>query len=436
MISSNTSNYNANYQQVKQVCDNYFYRGRLVTKVNGLGNRETPALRLLRMASWLTAVVPAFFGIVSLANQAFLKKKVFISYQNQTWKEQSLNQFQLILRKIGFYKSTHFKTIFEAWDTQKRSSGDSTRDERIKAVWYKKTFLPLGNTTLGQAKIVCFPEIHTDIPYRRAMAQFIDDNYQEGDVILVESLPVGESMESTLNSQTGFLKTKCQVHGWDHKDIKTMHGPLAEKTFKLGEQSAKASKELKDLIGEDKFTFTLEEQSELENKFTTYIDCYKDYFELFHSTKELDRCVNNMKSAFESWREKAALGKSTEKDFTFFRDSMKEAGKCMHNQLYTTNCKLSGTSTTEKVSKGKSARNTAMCEEIEKQVQEKRIFIIGGANHFLAAGTPEDQETVIPVKQTLHKYPFVMLPSKQVFKKSGYKHLNSDMKPLPINTLG
>ena len=160
----------------------------------------------------------------------FWKKKILLSYDANTgWNVIQLNYISILLRKLGFFKSTHLKTIVEEIKVT-ADCYNPILNKKIKALWKKihpeeafprSYYVILGNSDPHEAEIKLFCEEPTNQIDREATGKKINKYYKSGDTILAESCPAGKTSTAKKHRQTEYVNPEYFIEGWNPK----MAGP-------------------------------------------------------------------------------------------------------------------------------------------------------------------------------------------------------------------
>lgn len=164
----------------------------------------------------------------TMGSGLFGRRKLLLSYdKNEGWKILRLNLFQIFFRKIlDVYKTTHLNYIIKHWSKTTKDVNIENYREKTLRVWVKKYLVGLGNANASSADVTCFGEKHLDKPYRVYAAHFINANYREGDIVLVEGVKAGEIVSPKEHQQTRNITIDCLVQGWEPENFKEL-GALA-----------------------------------------------------------------------------------------------------------------------------------------------------------------------------------------------------------------
>ena len=164
-----------------------------------------------------------------LTSCTWFGRKIFLSFDQKTgWSVVTLGLVQRFLRNcFGFYKSTRLETVFHAWKDLTRTSSYKNPElkKRLESYWYtaQRFFATWGNSKASEAAVFCFPERHTDKEYRKAVNNFINNHYREGDIVLTEGEKAGCFKR---NQQVKYLDPAIPVAGWEPDNYEEIHSKI------------------------------------------------------------------------------------------------------------------------------------------------------------------------------------------------------------------
>lgn len=346
--------------------------------------------------------------------------KVMLSYDAQAgWNVKELNIFQLIFRKIfGAYKSTHLKNIIQNYKNQ--THRNSTLEHRLQSIWAKALPLSskhpdnqpviLGNSRPSAAQLFGCPEDHTNKSWRLEMGKFINQHYRSGNIILIEGLPVGKVGKAGSYSITHGVNPDYPVQGWESaKSLDEFEKKLpkrAEWRKKSDELIAWTKEDIKYPSSQDQFDLVIERYRALANFFYSNNSKVNSSIELIRSNFTKLNNAQNRDVAFhyliitllknlENNADQAQFAFLTPAENQIVIDSIKE-------------------------------RNISLCQEIEKHLAAgKRVFVIGGAAHFLQHRFNHPGDTT-QLKNILTKYPHLLFVEPTHFDQAGLAKLNPE----------
>lgn len=365
--------------------------------------------------------------------RGFGKRKIFLSYnrQEKSWKIVKFNIIQLIVRKFGFYKSTHLKNVVYHWERHKLSYKpfDKTLEKRFQTLW-QKTYpkkLPLSfalyfsnqkEVKLDSVNLILFAEKHTKHSHRKFIGEVINQFYRPGDIILVEQSDK-EDLKMQNCGQLKYVKRKCIVKGWDPLQRKSEifdATPPAEKKKELEEILAKFLIQFP-----KKKRFTNEDYQKIENSIDLLIKDLTPYLKYFHSKREeIEKTIAALSSIKNLAKEKKILRRN---------QLLKETSNALERTFILAD-KMRYRHFTPKgraiVRETVAERNAALAKAILENSQPgKRVFVIAGALHLVAARS-KLQANLKLVKDAMSKHNFVLAIPKQLGKKRQTKKFNPE----------
>jgi hypothetical protein len=390
----------------------------------------------MSLANVLTAnkhILGANYENLGRARGGF-RKKTYLSCNNKNWTLVQLNLLQRILRKIGFYHSTHDKNILlaKAKYEHRYHWKDERLDARMQALWNRthphKKF-PLfskdeitkkpaakvridGNcTSEKKVKIFCFAEKHTKSDFRGYTAKTINRLYRPGDIILVESVENTEKgyVRDCSSRSLKDINPDFEVQGWDLRVKIEGFNKVNNKVNEFDELFKPILDIPKDTPRAQRrqiWTQTLEKLREKMPEFVNFF--YKDNIQ---NAKKVE-----IDAKLESLLKKLKVGEPCAKEFADFRSIVEDFYKQIPKARYRHFTREDD----RKVFATFQARNQSMIEVIQKhRAAGKRIFILGGCAHFL--NTERGQMNSLPVQKELKKHKYQIHTSEKVLKK--YKFL-------------
>lgn len=356
--------------------------------------------------------------------------KVFLSYDRKTgWKVLKLNFIQLFFRKIlGAYKTTHLNHIVNHWN--KRGGIDEGDVEkchaRIQGIWTKKYLIGVGNAKFSQADVICFAEEHLDRSYRASVAEFINANYREGDIVLVEGVEAGKIAPKE-HPQTRDVKVDCVIRGWEVENFEELSSAAKEANakHKLLTASLKRLKEVlppKGELNSEQLTTLEREVEDLAKNIRILSQYYKK--------NDAGFAVEAVEAIYRLFRELKKGTLSSEgahgSCFLYAVSSIlmkleKRREKALHENISPRQF--------EEIVRHASQRNASLIEEIAKCRREgKRVFAIAGEAHFLQF--PSRDKSNRALQQALQNYKFIIIARKEKFLPKLNPHLTESSKKL------
>jgi hypothetical protein len=357
----------------------------------------------------------------STIGTGFGKHKLLLSFNaKQGWKTVHLNTLQLLLRKIfGLYKSTHLETVFRAWKDLTKSTHykNLSLHLRLKTLLHhpKRNFVVFGNASVETAEIFCFPEVHDDKKYRNATANFINEHYREGDVVLIEGQRAGVPGR---NQQVERVKRHVQVFGWEPENFKSVAQTDTMRHHK--EMVTKLKVPYEEIIKD--INFENPDLSILESRLAPFIAKTQELATYFDPKGK--RKHPNTQECVEKF---FLMIKNKEISFEVFRALLilvlKELEDRQEEELYTHMKKKD----VEFLLHGIQERNHCLCQEIQKyRAAGKRVFVIAGASHFLRRFFSHKKSDTEEIKSLLRQHHYVVLGNKEVMTRKAC-WLNRDL---------
>lgn len=351
-------------------------------------------------------------------------RKILLAYNSQNgWGIKKLNIFQLFLRDVfGLYKSTHSKTIYRAW---KREIGQTQAiDNTIARICQKhllknrlveqylgpvnvniqKHSVTVGNSDVSGADVICFAENHTDQEFYEKIIKMINRHAHKGDIVLYEGDEVPDLAPTLLKKGIG-------VKNW--------------------ESNAKA------------FLYSLPSFIENEKKFKAILKIYEELFPKDSYTQLDGKAFKNKLDVFR--QEIVKLGKSLNVPSEMIQKSMKvlevlsnliSQGKNNNDiskllsiiairalaplENYLLMPESYCTDEERKIIyESIYSRNREMIAIIEQcRKERKRVFVIGGAAHFLRMPETQSRDYTKEIGEALQKHRYAIITPPYMFKHS------------------
>ncbi len=341
-----------------------------------------------------------------------LGRKVYLSYsKDKGWEVVKLNIIERIFRSFGAYESTRLNRV--ARKIVKDAPDEVTKFvlSKILSKWRHKYISIIGNCNIGEAKVIGFPEKHTDQVYRAAASQIFSEQHQKGDVILVESLEAGKKSKTESFSMTKFLTPELKIRGWEPKNFAEKRGPSYANSIKKEKDLSDQIENflmliVKNFIPEEEAsleiiknpkhllarlmnkTYSEEAILEIEKKlpeFILKIEEMNRYYKLKgnfvkDASKTLQTTFNTFKTSSSSEKTVSLFSFIIEflrilsifekaRDLAYFKDMQEEDRKL--------------------TSEGFSDRDVSLAGEINKYREKgKRVFVFAGAAHLIFKGLP------------------------------------------------
>lgn len=356
----------------------------------------------------------------------FKQKVLLYRDKKNEWKIVKYNFLQMFFRNFfGGYKKTHLDKIFKSLskESSQKEKEASTLYQRIAKVWAEKYVKWVGNTPSNQANVICFGEEHGDIAYRSIVKQFINKNYQKGDIVLIERAKAGEVIDPEKSQLTRGLNKDCLVMGWEPQNFKEItEGGLASHHAKCDE--------LKDLV------------RQIEQAFPEKSSSY-DEERIKKKCEEIGNKILELNKYFQSDSPKVLNIHQNLLAFQkiFFKNKSDNPNKLMKVVILESIVKLEEKQekmlyknlTNEESNlliKNAHLRDSSLIQEIHKNRREgKRIFVIGGMGHFICTHVSETK-----VKKELAKHKFTILGRKTLFNQ--WAQFNKDISQMKTGFLG
>ncbi|MES2345347.1 MAG: hypothetical protein V4494_05375 [Chlamydiota bacterium] len=350
----------------------------------------------------------------------FFNQKKLLSYAGKDrWNVVSLNVFQLFFRKIlGFYKSTHLDYVTKRISELQPSNNTKNCCARIKSLWMKKNLIGLGNSELSKADVLGFAETHLDKRYSACVAQLVNDNYQRGDVILVEGLKAGEKMKAQDHPQTKHLKLGCVVRGWEPKNFEEMHRSVLEKPNSKAREMQKCFEFAWSHFGLHG-SLTDRKIAKLGDKLNELIKKVNDLNKYYKSDSKLVVQADKiLKEAFEKLKKRDLSSDSFYAVILkVFSELQKKQAKVFYKNI-TWNDRF-------KIADGIPVRNASLANEINmQQTRGRKVFVFAGKDHLLKRWYSD--KSIEKVKEILSKCRFVIITRKTLFAG------NADLKKIAL----
>lgn len=367
------------------------------------------------------------------------KKKILLSYhEKKGWNVVQLDCISLLLRKLGFFKSTHLKTIVKKWEIVKATTdyANPTLNKKIKALWKKSYpqqdfpsyYVILGNCDPKTAEIKLFCEEHTDQIVRKALGKKINQDYQHGDKILVEVLPAGKISTAEEHRQTQYVKPDYVIQGWEPENIATLEIEM------LGEQKIAFNNFFAAM--KDCLDFEIKKVNDLAifiDKIVYFIKlyvesakyCIKEKIDSITSEK-----IAKIKNFLQELNTLVAIHQTVDNtDFRvklfelyFLIEEMKDQLTIAIEKTYMHNLKPENV---KKIVEFFKKRNKSLGKEIDLNCKsEHKVFVIAGMAHFLKLSQvklytefPEFYEGVDHLHNVLKNHKFVIYVKREVMEQ-------------------
>ena len=349
-------------------------------------------------------------------------EKTLLSYTDKGgWEILKLNVYQLFLRKLGGYPSTHLDYISKKINKLEITENIKDCHNRIENFWIKKNLIGLGNSPISQAKVICFAEKHGDICFRSGVAQLINACYREGDIILIEGQEADKEINSKDHQLTNKLKSDCIIRGWEPEKFEEINGT----SFK------KADSKYSELLNiKDSFNDIIEMEGQLTSKEIAAIQIRLDKLKeniknlnIYFQVKSIENVYTVLDNMFEKWK-KGELSSTGRHGHVFYAVILKILSLFEKKQESALYKNMTGNESAE-IMKGVSVRNASLINEINKYRQNgRKIFVIAGASHLLEF--PHPWESCREVKKCLKNNQFVVITRKRDCTTQ-IAELNSDL---------
>lgn len=345
------------------------------------------------------------------------RRKVLLSYKERSgWKIVFLNPLQLFFRRFfSAYKSTYFNHIFFHLNAIETKEGATEKCFiRIQDLWIKKHLRMVGNSEIGSsaAEVVCFAERHLDEVLRSAFCRLIDQHYRKGDVILVEGLEAEKRKPLKKLFQTKYVKIDGYGYGWEPKDFEKLSRALLEnrRQYRLLSQSLHHIKRKipHNHLTEEEIRILEKEIELLIKKIFLLSRYYKG-----HDPSFAQKSAQLIQAVFLELKNGLSSGKNLLYVVAkIFAELENEKERALYRNMKETDF--------QEIIRGAPRRNASLIQQIEKARNEnKRVFVIGGAAHFLQVYPKEKDNTSQAVRNALQKYKFTII------SKKGYTSLHS-----------
>lgn len=338
--------------------------------------------------------------------------KILLSYTKKNgWGIRKLNIVQFFLRKVfGAYRSTHLSLVCKKINQLEISDNIKNCHRHIQLAWMKKHLIGLGNANLADARVICFAEKHGNSSFRAGVAYLINSHYRDGDIILGEGLEVGKTRETRKHQQVGNVRPGLIVHGWEPKNFQEMQNNWSP--FKKADQMHGEIKKQFDLFEylKEKDIYTSKETEDLKLKIDRLINKIEELNKYYKSkSPRVLRVREALEGIFEKFKNKT-LDKDGKHGVMLYyciilmlEDLEKEQEKALYRKITFAEAR--------KIIENCSERNSSLSREIHQQrKQGRRIFVPGGATHFLE-GFGDD--SCKKVKNTLKQDKFITIVAKK-----------------------
>jgi hypothetical protein len=180
----------------------------------------------------------------------WIPSKTFLSFNHKNeLKVRSLNVFQLLARKfLGWYQETHLNVVAKALNAYQASHGNFSPEifklinDRLVKSHQGQILDPVpeifyfGNTTLNDAEIIGICQLHSDPDEAKFTAKILNENYREGDIILVEGIDSDKEVRPDAITQTLYFPQKAEIYGWEPIGFEALSAFVFESTIAILDQ--------------------------------------------------------------------------------------------------------------------------------------------------------------------------------------------------------
>lgn len=335
----------------------------------------------------------------------FLSQKVLFSCDKKNGLSVvKLNFIQMILRNIfGCYKNTHLDTVFKYICNENFQQIMITTPLYLKIakLWENKFLKWIGNSSINQANVICFGEEHGDTAYRTIVNQFINKNYKEGDIILVEGVPAG--VQPKFHPFIYGVNNNFLIMGWEPANFR-------QEYLKKIEFHHTKWQEISKIIEQCEIDFPDECNYDQENINFLKIKCEEIQNKIFELNKYYQSDspkINKLLPVLLQYLFETKIKNPKQIIIAIVTDILSEFDKLKEKILY----KYMSPEANEYADKNNSLREISLIQEIQKFRQlEKKVFVIGGMSHFNSISRIRSK-----VKDELAKHQFVLLERKSLF---------------------
>ena len=363
----------------------------------------------------------------------FWKKKILLSHDIKNgWNVVQLNYISLLFRKLGFFKSTHLKTIVDELTETTTRYYNPILNEKIKALWEKSHpqepfpsyFVILGNSDPKDAQIKLFCDVHDDKIVEQAIGYEINESHEEGDKILVEAWPRGKTSKAGQHNNK-YINPDYIVQGWEPENIAEIRNECLGKQDVIDNFCAAM-----EAILNFKLIEQIDDFIDLERKIITFLKLYvesalytrveRDIYsskvqEIRNSLFELNTAVA-ISGININFKEK--LSELLLLIAKMYKKIIKESKKYHYCNLTEDNYK--------KIAETFKERNESLGQEIDRNCQQgHRVFVIAGGAHLLKYTKgifnefPVFSEAVEDLHRVLKKHKFVIYFSRKDIAAKG-----------------
>lgn len=259
-----------------------------------------------------------------------------------------------------------------------------------------------GNSSLSEAELIAFPEDHLDKAFQQDIYTVIDENYREGDLVLVEAHQAGKPVNRDKYPLSSIPK-RCKAEGWDDKNAL-----FSAPTLRLHKENCKKLKKLSidlERILPENASFNpnnLKQMQELDQNIQEFKDNIIQLSEYFlekenFNPSEIRKKIDNGVHAFKEKNLKDNKASLTYFLTKFITPLEKARDEALYRHLSTTEAAKTGI-----------PRNASLTSSIHRSHKPgRRVFIIGGTYHFLRAPAPLPD--CADVRKALAEHKFVLI---------------------------
>lgn len=339
----------------------------------------------------------------------FWPRKVVLSYKEKKgWEVRQLNIFQLFRKSLcGSYKSTKLDHVVKKLNDLAPLEGEVKKcHHQMQKLWMKKNLIEWGNCSITDAKVICFPEEHTDKDFHAVVVNFINEYYQEGDIILIEGIKVTQKGKLLPGIYSPFdFNSECVIEGWEPESFDDM---LNQCFPKFVEYKNEIGEYLKEVIKK-------QNENDLEGIKSLLIQLIAD-------VKKWNKYYQSDSEYILNFDEAVNMCLEENEEI----DTLAGVLRLCLNQFQTEHPIYKN-----KLSKDERAailafakeRNVSLATQIQKYREEgKRVFVIAGTSHlFKCPNYPDCKE----VREVLEDDSYIMIMRKDLQKTlNGRKNKN------------
>jgi hypothetical protein len=382
----------------------------------------------------------------SCSKTLLFPKKNFLSVNKsrethiQEWSIRTLNIVQVVLRNFfGGYKDTHLKTITTAWNHYQSTHGNvcPSLSKKIDELWAKKHKTSLleessqvfmfGNSLPIDAAIIGICQLHSDPDEAKFTSKIIQENYREGDIVLVEGIDADRSVCPNEVPQTWNFPKNAEIHGWEPVGFQALSDFVFEPVISVLKEFESQAAIFTKLFGninfekvQPKFSFN---QYSAKQKASRWNDCFKSAAEGFVKAVEkiearfsgtpdaihkLNQSIAKLLQMFlDEYKVFMLSSKNTDeakKMFSVFSELYEQCSRHITQNKYKTGWTQAQNNFFINTW---NTRQTSLANEVNRNIElKKRIFVCAGAALFFPKRGSETSASLSAIQK--HKYCLVI----------------------------